>query len=65
MELVTPDGESTSLSRDKDGDSFLGAVVRLWIAERVSPRVVRYVAVAALAVLGVLAVLETLGILVD
>jgi Ca2+/H+ antiporter, TMEM165/GDT1 family len=45
--------------------TFLGAGVRLWIAERVSPRVVRYVAVAALAVLGVLAVLETLGILVD
>jgi len=45
--------------------AFLGAGVRLWIAERVSPRVIRYVAVAALAVLGVLAVLETLGILVD
>jgi putative Ca2+/H+ antiporter (TMEM165/GDT1 family) len=45
--------------------TFLGAGVRAWIADRVSPRVVRYVAVAALAVLGVLAVLETLGILVD
>jgi len=45
--------------------TFLGAGVRIWIAERVSPRVVRYIAVAALAVLGVLAVLETLGILVD
>jgi xylitol oxidase len=29
MELVTPDGESASLSRDKDGESFLGAVVHL------------------------------------
>ena len=45
--------------------TFLGAGIRLWIAERVSPRVVRYLAVGALAVLGVLAVLETLGILVD
>jgi Ca2+/H+ antiporter, TMEM165/GDT1 family len=45
--------------------TFLGAGVRIWIAERISPRVVRYVAVAALAILGVLAVLETLGILVD
>jgi putative Ca2+/H+ antiporter (TMEM165/GDT1 family) len=43
----------------------LGAGVRLWIAERVSPRVVRYVAVAALLVLGTLSVLETLGILAD
>jgi putative Ca2+/H+ antiporter (TMEM165/GDT1 family) len=43
----------------------LGAGVRRWIAERVSPRVVRYVAVAALVVLGTLSVLETLGILVD
>jgi putative Ca2+/H+ antiporter (TMEM165/GDT1 family) len=43
----------------------LGAGVRRWIAQRVSPRVVRYVAVAALLVLGVLSVLETLGILTD
>jgi putative Ca2+/H+ antiporter (TMEM165/GDT1 family) len=45
--------------------AFLGAGVRAWIADRVSPQVVRYVATAALVVLGVLAVLETLGILVD
>jgi putative Ca2+/H+ antiporter (TMEM165/GDT1 family) len=45
--------------------AFLGKGVRLWIAERVSPRVVRYTATAALIVLGVLAVLETLGILTD
>jgi putative Ca2+/H+ antiporter (TMEM165/GDT1 family) len=45
--------------------AFLGAGVRAWIAERVNPRVVRYVATAAILVLGVLAVLETLGILVD
>jgi len=45
--------------------TFLGASIRLWIAERVSPKMIRYVATAALLVLGVLAVLETLGILVD
>jgi putative Ca2+/H+ antiporter (TMEM165/GDT1 family) len=45
--------------------AFLGAGVRAWIADRVSPRVVRYAGTAALLVLGVLAVLETLGILVD
>jgi len=45
--------------------SVLGAGVRLWIAERIQPRVVRYVATAALLVLGTLSVLETLGILVD
>jgi putative Ca2+/H+ antiporter (TMEM165/GDT1 family) len=44
---------------------FLGAGVRQWIAERVSPRVVRYLAVTALLVIGVLSVLETLGILTD
>jgi len=41
----------------------LGAGVRRRIADRVSPRVVRYVAVAALLVLGTLSVLETLGIM--
>jgi putative Ca2+/H+ antiporter (TMEM165/GDT1 family) len=45
--------------------AFLGAGIRLWIAERVSPKVVRYVGTAALLVLGVLSVLETLRILVD
>lgn len=45
--------------------SLLGASVRRWIADRIQPRVVRYVATTALVVLGVLAVLETLGILVD
>ena len=45
--------------------SVLGAGVRLWIAERVQPRMIRYVATAALLVLGTLSVLETLGILVD
>lgn len=42
-----------------------GASVRNWIAARVEPRVVRYVAVAAIIVIGTLAVLETLGILTD
>jgi putative Ca2+/H+ antiporter (TMEM165/GDT1 family) len=45
--------------------AFLGAGVRRSIAEKVSPRMVRYAGTAALLVLGVLAVLETLGILVD
>lgn len=45
--------------------SLLGAGVRRWIADRIQPRVVRYVATTALLVLGVLAVLETLGILAD
>lgn len=45
--------------------AFLGAGVRMWIAERVSPKMVRYVGTAALLVLGVLSVLETLGILTD
>jgi Ca2+/H+ antiporter, TMEM165/GDT1 family len=44
---------------------LLGEGVRRWIADRVKPRVIRYVATAALLVLGILAVLETLGILVD
>ena len=43
---------------------LLGEGVRRWIADRVEPRVIRYVATAALLVLGILAVLETLGILV-
>jgi putative Ca2+/H+ antiporter (TMEM165/GDT1 family) len=45
--------------------AFLGAGVRLWIAERVSPKIVRYFGTAALLILGVLSVLETLGILTD
>jgi putative Ca2+/H+ antiporter (TMEM165/GDT1 family) len=43
----------------------LGARARRWIAAHVSPRNVRYGAVAALVVLGVLCVLEVMGILVD
>jgi putative Ca2+/H+ antiporter (TMEM165/GDT1 family) len=43
----------------------LGAGVRLWIANHVSPRYVRYSAVAAMVVLGLLSVLEVLGILTD
>lgn len=45
--------------------SFLGAGVRLWIAERVNPRMVRYVATAVILALGVLSVLETMGMLPD
>ena len=45
--------------------SILGASVQRWIADRVRPRVIRYVATGALVVLGILAVLETLGVLVD
>ncbi len=44
---------------------LLGASVQRWIAERVDPRMVRYVATAALMVIGVLSVLETLGYIVD
>jgi putative Ca2+/H+ antiporter (TMEM165/GDT1 family) len=43
----------------------LGAGIRAWIADRVSPKMIRIVATIALLVLGTLAVLETLGILVD
>jgi putative Ca2+/H+ antiporter (TMEM165/GDT1 family) len=43
----------------------LGAGVRAWIADHVSPRHVRYAAVAAIVVLGALSVLEVMGILVD
>lgn len=45
--------------------SVLGAGVRVWIAERIQPRIVRWLATAAILVLGTLSVLETLGILVD
>jgi Ca2+/H+ antiporter, TMEM165/GDT1 family len=38
----------------------LGAGVRKWIADRVSPRVVRYVGVSLLLLLGMLSVMETL-----
>ncbi len=44
---------------------LLGASVQRWIAERIEPRMVRYVATAALMVIGALSVLETLGYLVD
>jgi len=42
-----------------------GASIRNWIADRVSPRVVRYVATAAILIIGTLAVLETLGLITD
>jgi len=42
-----------------------GAGIRNWVAERIAPRIVRYVATAAIVVIGTLAVLETLGILTD
>jgi len=40
--------------------AFLGAGIRRWIHDRVSPQVVRYVAVGLLVVLGSLSVLEIL-----
>lgn len=43
----------------------LGHGIRTWIATRVSPRYVRYAAVAAIVVLGFLSVMEILGILED
>ena len=41
--------------------AFLGAGIRRWIHDRVSPNVVRYVAVSLLLVLGFLSVIEILG----
>jgi putative Ca2+/H+ antiporter (TMEM165/GDT1 family) len=38
----------------------LGAGIRQWIVDRVSPKIIRYVGVSALLVLGVLSVIETL-----
>ena len=40
--------------------AFLGAGIRRWIHDRVSPQVVRYVAVSLLLVLGALSVIEIL-----
>src|SRR5262245_9723117 len=40
--------------------AFLGAGIRRWIQDRVSPRVIRYVAVGTLLLLGLLTVLEIL-----
>jgi len=40
--------------------AFLGGGIRRWIASRVAPQVVRYVAVSLLLILGVLSVLEIL-----
>ena len=40
--------------------AFLGAGIRRWIHDRVSPKIVRYVAVSLLLVLGVLSVIEIL-----
>ena len=41
--------------------AFLGAGIRRWIHDRVSPAVVRYVGVSLLLLLGVLSVIEILG----
>lgn|SRR5487761_2030538 len=38
----------------------LGASIRQWLLDRISPKIIRYVGVAALLVLGVLSVVETL-----
>jgi putative Ca2+/H+ antiporter (TMEM165/GDT1 family) len=43
----------------------LGAGIRVWIADHLSPRYVRYAAVTAIALLGVLSVLEVLGVMTD
>src|SRR2546422_9795171 len=40
--------------------AFLGAGIRRWIHDRVSPKIVRYVAVSLLLILGALSVVETL-----
>jgi Ca2+/H+ antiporter, TMEM165/GDT1 family len=44
--------------------ALLGNQIRLRLAQRMQPRVIRGLATAALVVLGILAVLETLGVLV-
>jgi uncharacterized membrane protein YfcA len=41
--------------------AFLGAGIRRWIHDRVSPAVIRYVGVSLLLVLGCLSVIEILG----
>src|SRR5262249_44716171 len=43
----------------------LGASIRQWINKNISPRNVKYLAVAALVILGILSVLEVMGIMVD
>jgi putative Ca2+/H+ antiporter (TMEM165/GDT1 family) len=43
----------------------LGATVRKWIAEHISPPRVKQLAVVAILVLGILSVLEIMGVLVD
>jgi putative Ca2+/H+ antiporter (TMEM165/GDT1 family) len=43
----------------------LGHGIRQWIAQKVSPRYVRYAGVVLIVVLGILCVLEVLGILED
>jgi len=40
--------------------AFLGAGIRRWIHDRVSPKIVRYVAVSLLLILGALSVIEIL-----
>ena len=40
--------------------AFLGAGIRRWISDRISPKIVRYVAVGLLLVLSILSVLEIL-----
>jgi len=40
--------------------AFLGAGIRRWIHDRVSPKIVRYVAVSLLLILGALSVIEVL-----
>jgi Ca2+/H+ antiporter, TMEM165/GDT1 family len=41
--------------------AFLGTGIRRWIQQRISPRVVRYLAVSLLLVLGLLSVLQILA----
>jgi len=43
----------------------LGANIRHWIADHVSPQRVKHLAVVALVILGVLSVLEVTGIVID
>jgi len=60
LALVVWAGAVTAMITKGSLAAFLGAGIRRWIHDRVSPRVVRYVAVSLLLVLGSLSVWEIL-----
>ena len=58
--LVVWAGAVTAMITKGSLAAFLGAGIRRWIHDRVSPTIVRYVAVTLLLVLGLLSVTEIL-----